>query len=118
MDAQAKINGATGGDDTARSATTKLVRSQSEMFRHHLELEQVLWPITFIAVRSNIWPMYCLSLSLGNFYPESYSLACKLCQKIGGVCIDDQNWHRRVNRCDRCAQTGQSGLVDFVKMQV
>jgi hypothetical protein len=25
MDAQAKINGATGGDDTARSATTKLV---------------------------------------------------------------------------------------------
>ena len=39
---------------------------------------------SFIALRSNIWPMHYSSSPLDNFGPEDYFLACKLCQKTGG----------------------------------
>ena len=59
---------------------------QSKLFHHHLELEQDLWSMhIFIALRSNIWPMYCSSSSLDNFCPEDNFLAYKLCQKNSGA---------------------------------
>jgi len=56
--------------------------------QHQLDQNQVVWPIhSFIALRRNIWLMYCSSSSLDNFGSEDFFFAIQaLTKKQEGIC--------------------------------
>ena len=81
MNAQEKVDGATGEGNTSKVSNG--MEAKASCFIIALKWSK-LWSIVFIALRTNIWRMSCLSSSLDNFGPKDYFFARKLCQKIGG----------------------------------
>ena len=100
MNAQEKVDGATGEGNTSKVSNG--MEAKASCFIIALKWSK-LWSIVFIALKTNIWWMSCLSSSLDNFGPKDYFFARKLCKKNRGAYVDDQNWHGCGDRSDRNA---------------